>query len=116
MIRRLFKKLVGSGDSSAKDSKSGKKSGASSGAAGKKAQSAPPKPVSNKPDLKAKTPEAMCGINPKTMDKEAIKEKLAELYRRHNHAAGSLNDELREEAEQMLDAIVACREKYVDNA
>ncbi len=48
------------------------------------------------------------------MKKDEIKEKLAEFYRRHNHTAGSLSSELREEAEKMLDAIVACREKYID--
>ena len=56
----------------------------------------------------------MCGIDPKKMSREEIRARLAELYKRFNHAAGSLNDELRQEAEIMLDAIVACREKYVD--
>jgi len=60
------------------------------------------------------TPEAMCGIDPSTMDRDEIRTILARLYKRHNHAAGSLNPELREEAEQMLEAIVHCREKYVD--
>ncbi|MDF1659466.1 MAG: hypothetical protein P1U58_17755 [Verrucomicrobiales bacterium] len=62
------------------------------------------------------TPESLCGIDPSEMDREEIKEALAQLYKRHNQAAGSLNPELREEAEQMLDAIVHCREKYVDSA
>jgi hypothetical protein len=66
------------------------------------------------PVIKARTPETMCGIDPKKMSREEIRARLAELYRRHNQAAGSLNDELRQEAELMLDAIVACREKYVD--
>lgn len=73
-----------------------------------------PQPISHKPNVAAKKPEAMCGIDPKKMSRDEIKARLAELYKRHNHAAGSLNDELREEAEIMLDAIVACREKYVD--
>lgn len=61
------------------------------------------------------TPESMCGIDPSKMDREEIRATLAKLYKRHNHAAGSLNPELREEAEQMLDAIVHCREKYVED-
>ncbi len=60
------------------------------------------------------TPEAVCEIDLEGMDREEIKVQLAKLYKRHNHAAGSLNAELREEAEQMLDAITHCREKYVD--
>lgn len=60
------------------------------------------------------TPEALCGIDPARMDAAEIRSALAKLYRRHNDAAGSLNPELREEAEQMLEAIVHCREKYVD--
>ena len=59
--------------------------------------------------------EALCGIDPESMDREAIRSQLAILYRRHNAAASSLNAELRAEAEQMLDAIVACREAYVDH-
>ncbi|MAS94576.1 MAG: hypothetical protein CMO55_15360 [Verrucomicrobiales bacterium] len=62
------------------------------------------------------TPEALCEIDPQKMSQEEIRQKLASLYKRHNQAAGSLNPELREEAEQMLDAIVHCREKYVDSA
>lgn len=70
--------------------------------------------LSGRPNLTAGTPEAMCGIHPREMSREEIRIRLAELYRRHNQAAGSLNEELRQEAELMLDAIVACREKYVD--
>lgn len=62
------------------------------------------------------TPEALCEIDPETMDRDEIRKKLAALYKRHNQAASSLNPELREEAEQMLDAIVHCREKYVEDA
>lgn len=60
------------------------------------------------------TPESLCGIDPAKMERDEIKKTLAQLYRRHNQAAGSLNPELREEAERMLEAIVHCREKYVD--
>jgi len=59
------------------------------------------------------TPEGICGIDP-AMDREAIRRHLATLYKRHNDAAGSLDPALRKEAEVMLDAIVACREKYVE--
>lgn len=80
---------------------------------------APTKPLPEKPEpptvaeLKKKSAEAVCGIDPKTMDREQIRKRLAELYRRHNQAASSLNEELRKEAEVMLDAIVECRSKYV---
>jgi hypothetical protein len=62
------------------------------------------------------TPEGMCGIDPKQMEPDEIRQRLAILYKRHNHAAGSLDGELRKEAELMLDAIVHCREKYIDRA
>jgi len=60
------------------------------------------------------TPEELCKIDPETMDAEDIRLQLAKLYKRHNHAAGSLNSDLREEADLMLKAIVYCREKYVE--
>ena len=61
------------------------------------------------------TPEALCGLDDlDNMDSTAVKAHLAKLYKRHNDAAGSLDPELRAEAEQMLDAIAHCREKYVD--
>lgn len=60
------------------------------------------------------TREALCGINSNTMDSTTIRKALAQLDKRHNAAASILNPELREEAEQMLEAIVHCREKYVD--
>ncbi len=41
----------------------------------------------------------------------AIWKALAQLDKRHNAAASILNPELREEAEQILEAIVHCREK-----
>lgn len=62
------------------------------------------------------TPEAMCEIDPKKMKRSEIKDRLAMLYQRHNQAASSLNPELQEEAEHMLQAIVFCRQKYVDQA
>ena len=62
----------------------------------------------------APSPEEMCEIDPTTMDRDAIRGHLAVLYRRHNAAAASLDAELRAEAELMLDAIVACREKFIE--
>lgn len=47
------------------------------------------------------------------MTKDELREHLAALYRRHNRAASSLDDQLRREAEIMLEAIVACRERYL---
>ncbi|MEM7146734.1 MAG: hypothetical protein AAF591_16495 [Verrucomicrobiota bacterium] len=58
------------------------------------------------------SPEQLCGIT-SSMSPDEVKEHLALLYRRHNRAASSLDDTLRSEAEIMLDAIVACREKYL---
>lgn len=59
------------------------------------------------------SPEGLCGIQP-SMSREEIRARLATLYKRHNAAASSLDEVMREEAERMLDAIVHCREKYVD--
>lgn len=59
------------------------------------------------------SPELMCGIRP-GMSRDEIKERLALLFRRHNRMASSLDEERRKEAETMLDAIVVCRQKYVD--
>lgn len=59
--------------------------------------------------------EELCGIDPKTMNTEEIRQHLKKLYKRHNEAAASLNKELRSEAETMLDAIVECRTKYIDS-
>jgi len=56
------------------------------------------------------SPEELCGIAPK-MPKDEIKARLALLYRRYNRATSSLDAKLRAEAETMLDAIVAVREK-----
>lgn len=78
-----------------------------------------PKEKNEELSFKAVTPlpsaEKLCEIDPKTMDKKAISTRLKMLYKRHNEAASSLNKELRNEAETMLDAIVECRGKYVDS-
>lgn len=57
-----------------------------------------------------RSPEELCGISPK-MSKDEIKARLAFLYRRYNRATSSLDENLRAEAEIMLDAIVAVRER-----
>lgn len=59
------------------------------------------------------SPEMMCGIRP-GMTRDEIKRHLALLFRRHNRMASSLDDGRRKEAEDMLEAIVICRQKYVD--
>jgi hypothetical protein len=58
--------------------------------------------------------EQLCGIDPGKMTTEEIRDQLKKLYKRHNEAAASLNRELRDEAESMLNAIVVCQEKYID--
>jgi len=58
------------------------------------------------------TPEQLCGIV-EGMTKEQVAAQLAILYRRHNRAASSLEERLREEAEIMLDVIAAMRQKYM---
>ena len=68
------------------------------------------------PEQTRLSPEELCGINPATMTKEDVRKHLAVLYRRHNNAVSSLNPALRAEASIMLDAIVECRERYVDEA
>lgn len=57
-----------------------------------------------------RTPEEWCGITA-GMSPEEIRARLALLYRRFNRATSSLDPKLRAEAEVMLDAIVAVREK-----
>ena len=57
------------------------------------------------------TPEQLCGLE-EGMTKEQIGAQLAILYRRHNRAASSLEANLREEAEIMLDVIATLRQKY----
>lgn len=58
-----------------------------------------------------RTPEELLGIEPK-MNKEQIRDQLKLLYRRYNRAASSLDGSTRSEADSMLDAIVAVREKH----
>ena len=68
------------------------------------AKAAPPPPA------KKLTPEEMCAITPK-MSKDEIRAQLKLLYRRFNRGASSLDAKVRDEADAMLDAIVAVREK-----
>lgn len=62
------------------------------------------------PPQAERTPEELCGIEPK-MNKDQIRDRLKLLYRRHNRAASSLDPKTRAEADTMLDAIVTIREK-----
>ena len=75
--------------------------------AGKATASSAPAPVSKS---SPSTPEGLLGIEPK-MNKEQIRDRLKLLYRRYNRAASSLDNATRSEADAMLDAIVAVREK-----
>ena len=72
-----------------------------------KVTAAPAKPA---PARKTSSPEELCGITPK-MSKDQIGAQLKLLYRRYNRGASSLDPKVRDEADQMLDAIVAMREK-----
>ena len=79
---------------------------------GEKAKATAAKPAaspSNTPK-KPQTAEELCGITSK-MSKDAVRERLALLYKRYNRATSSLDAELRTEAEAMLDAVVVVREK-----
>jgi hypothetical protein len=60
---------------------------------------------------KPKTPEQLCEIK-KGMSKSEVHAQLKLLYRRYNRAASSLDTKTRNEADRMLDAIVAMREKH----
>jgi hypothetical protein len=62
-----------------------------------------------KPVVK-KSVEELCGVEPK-MTKDQIRERIKLIYRRYNRAASSLDAATRAEAEIMLDAVVALREK-----
>ncbi len=62
------------------------------------------------PPPQERSPEELCGIDLK-MSKDQIRDRLKLLYRRYNRAASSLDAETRSEANSMLDAIVAVREK-----
>lgn len=101
MIRNLFKR---------------KKNSATQNASDQPSNSVTPSSDSGfKPVTPLASAEELCGIDPKTMNKKVIREQLKILYKRHNEAAASLNDQLRKDAEAMLDAIVECREKYIDS-
>lgn len=56
------------------------------------------------------SPEEICGVTSK-MSKDEVRTRLAFLYKRYNRATSSLNAKLREEANEVLDAVVAVREK-----
>jgi len=83
-------------------------------------QSPPPAPASKAapapakaapaPAAQPRTVEEQLGIDPK-MNKDQIRDHLKLLYRRYNRAASSLDNATRSEADAMLDAIVAVREK-----
>jgi hypothetical protein len=78
-----------------------------------KAVEAAVRQATTRPRLDAATPpEQLCGLTPE-MTKEQIRDHLAMLYQRHNRAASSLEADLREEAELMLDAVVRCRETFL---
>jgi hypothetical protein len=79
---------------------------------GKAAERKASKAAEKVPAKKPPTAEEMCGVTSK-MGKEEVRQKLALLYRRYNRATSSLDAKLRSEAEVMLDAIVAVREKVI---
>lgn len=63
--------------------------------------------------INAETPqEELCGLHSE-MTTEDIEQQLAYLYRRYNRAAASLDAAMNREAEIMLDAVIAMREKYL---
>ena len=72
-----------------------------------KAAAAPAKAA---PAAQPKSVEEQLGIDPK-MNKDQIRDHLKLLYRRYNRAASSLDNATRSEADAMLTAIVAVREK-----
>jgi hypothetical protein len=68
--------------------------------------------TARQPLNRSAAPEELCGLTP-GMTPEEIRDHLAMLYKRHNRAASSLEADLREEAEIMLDAVVRCRETFL---
>lgn len=113
VLESLSKSLGGKKSAPAPAARQQSKPAASSQPAAKggsildKVAAAPAKaPESKKPS----TPEEMCGITPK-MTKDQIGAQLKLLYRRYNRGASSLDPKVRAEADQMLDVIVAIREK-----
>jgi len=80
---------------------------------GSSADAAAVRAVTERPRLnRGARPEELCSLSP-GMTQDQIRDHLAALYRRHNRAASSLEADLREEAELMLDAIVRCRETFL---
>jgi hypothetical protein len=79
---------------------------------GKAADTKAAKAAAKAPTKKPPTAEELCGVTSK-MGKDEVRQKLAVLYRRYNRATSSLDAKLRSEAEVMLDAIVAVREKVI---
>jgi hypothetical protein len=79
---------------------------------GKTADKKASKSAAKTPAKKPPTAEELCGVTSK-MGKDEVRQKLALLYRRYNRATSSLDSKLRSEAEVMLDAIVAVREKVI---
>jgi hypothetical protein len=59
----------------------------------------------------ANSPEHLCEIH-HGMSRDEISARLKLLYRRYNRSASSLDAATRAEADKMLDAIVAVREKH----
>ncbi|RBP42495.1 hypothetical protein DES53_106204 [Roseimicrobium gellanilyticum] len=75
---------------------------------------APAQPQALQPKAPAQpvgpSPEEICGVTAK-MSKDEVRTRLAFLYKRYNRATSSLNAKLRAEANDVLDAVVAVREK-----
>ncbi len=117
MFKRVLESLsrsLGSAKPAAKRKLAPSKTGATRApAAAKKSSSLLDKVAGLKPHSAAKTatPEELCGITPK-MSKDHVRAQLKLLYRRYNRAASSLDLHVRAEADKMLDAIVAVREKH----
>jgi|GEM_PF-1376303 len=62
-----------------------------------------------------KSAEELCGLED-GMTVDDLREHLKLLYRRHNRAASSLDEDKRIESNAMLDAIVEVRQRYIDKA
>jgi hypothetical protein len=74
------------------------------------AAAAPVVPAAEAKPVVKKSIEELCAVEPK-MSKDQIRERIKLIYRRYNRAASSLDAATRAEAEVMLDAVVALREK-----
>lgn len=116
MFKRVLESLsksLGGSKPAAKRKLAPSKTGATRAPAAAKSSSLLEKVAGLKPHsaTKVPTPEELCGITPK-MNKDHIRAQLKLLYRRYNRAASSLDLNVREEADKMLDAIVAVREKH----